>query len=136
MPFLTPIRVEKTFFRDIWTLLHEFWYHHAPTETIDLDVTVTVPAGFMTDFASVPRLPLIYYVCGNQAHEASVVHDYLYSLDSMPLVDKNTADRIFYDAMIEMGLDRHIARMMYDGVVIGGESHFHKRSVKDRLEVK
>jgi hypothetical protein len=133
MPFLTPLRVEKVLFKDIWILLKEFWYHHAPTEYCSEDVTITVPEGFYTDFASVPRIPLVYVACGNMAHEAAVIHDYLYRVDSIPVVSKDTADRIFFDAMIEMGMDDHKAGLMYDGVHLGGSSSYHQKKVGDAL---
>jgi len=65
MPFLTPIRVEKVLFKEVWILLKDFVYHHAPSEQLPLDFTVTVPVGFYTDFASVPRLPVLYASLGN-----------------------------------------------------------------------
>ena len=46
---------------------------------------IEVPAGFNTDFASVPRLPLIYAVWGDRAHREAVLHDYLYRIDAIPL---------------------------------------------------
>ena len=132
--FLTPIRAEKVLFKDIWVLLKDFVYHHAPTEYLPDDFTVTVPAGFYTDFASVPRLPVIYRKYGNTGHEAAIIHDYLYRLDSVPLVSKDVADRTFYDALREMGLSERHAAIMYDGVVIGGESSYHAKAVKDVLK--
>lgn len=38
---------------------------------------ITVPEGFETDFASVPRLPLAYWLTGDTAHASAVIHDYL-----------------------------------------------------------
>lgn len=131
--FLTPIRSEKVLFRDIWILTHEFVYHHAPSYYCTMDVTVYVPKGFQTDFASVPRLPIIYRLYGNTAHEAALVHDYLYRIDSDPIVEKKIADVIFYDAMGEMGLSDSHRNVMYDGVVMGGKSSYHKKKVEDIL---
>jgi len=133
MPFLTPIRAEKIPFKDIWFLLKPFVYHHAPTEYLQEDFTVTVPAGFYTDWASVPRLPVIYRKYGNTGHEAALVHDYLYRADCVPLVSKETADRTFYDALREMGLSERHAAIMYDGVRSGGESSYHAKKVEDKL---
>lgn len=36
-----------------------------------------VPAGFETDFSSVPRMPFAYWLAGDTAHASAVVHDYL-----------------------------------------------------------
>ena len=133
MPFLTPIRVEKVLFKEVWILLKDFVYHHAPSESLPLDFTVTVPAGFYTDFASVPRLPVLYVSLGNTGHEAALVHDYLYRIDAEPNASKDTADRTFYDALVEMGLGERHAAVMYDGVVIGGAGSYHKKKVEDEI---
>ena len=127
MPFLTPLRVEKVLFKDIWILLKEFVYHHAPTEFCSLDVTITVPVGFWTDFASFPIVPLAV------AQEAATIHDFLYRCDSDPLVDKDTADRIFFDALCESGVSIHHAAVMFDAVHLGGTSSYHKKYVKDKI---
>ena len=62
---------------------------------------VVVPAGFETDFASVPRLPVMYWLTGDTAHEAAVVHDYLYSTG---IVSRSTADAVFLEAMAAMNV--------------------------------
>lgn len=41
--------------------------------------TIEVPAGFETDFASVPRLPFIYWIFGGMGDEEAVLHDWLYT---------------------------------------------------------
>ena len=38
---------------------------------------IIVSAGFRTDFASVPRVPLAYWLTGDTAHKSAVIHDYL-----------------------------------------------------------
>lgn len=38
---------------------------------------ISVPAGFRTDFSSVPRLPIAFMLAGDTAHASAVVHDYL-----------------------------------------------------------
>ena len=42
---------------------------------------IIVPVGYVTDFASVPRLPLAYWLTGDTAHASAVVHDYLCSVE-------------------------------------------------------
>ena len=41
--------------------------------------TIEVPAGFETDYASVPRLPFVYLLFGGVGDEEAVLHDYLYT---------------------------------------------------------
>lgn len=42
---------------------------------------IVVPAGYVTDYASVPRLPIAYWLTGDTAHASAVVHDYLCSVE-------------------------------------------------------
>jgi hypothetical protein len=50
-------------------------------ESVVYGQTITVPAGFLTDFASVPRAPISYWLAGDTAHASAVIHDYLCRLD-------------------------------------------------------
>ena len=40
---------------------------------------IIVPAGFVTDFDSVPRLPLVYLLFGGLGEREAILHDWLYS---------------------------------------------------------
>ena len=60
---------------------------------------ITVPAGFETDFASVPRVPIAYTLFGDRAHRESVVHDYLYRIDAVPPATYDQANDVFLEAM-------------------------------------
>lgn len=99
-----------------------------PYQSQRLGTIVYVPPGFITDFASVPRLPLIYWMTGNTAQEAAVVHDYLYQKHGYLLGDKwvdvsrRQADLVFYEAMGAMSEPEPLWRreMMYLGVRLGG----------------
>lgn len=81
---------------DKWRLKAPLVYYSA-----FLKQTVTVPEGYITDFASVPRLPLAYALAGNTARLAAVVHDYLYECGD---VDRGDADEVFLEAMKVTGL--------------------------------
>lgn len=61
-----------------------------------LDRLVEVPEGFVTDRASVPRLPLAYLLAGGAADEGAVVHDYLYQTHP---VTRAEADAVLLEAM-------------------------------------
>lgn len=54
-----------------WRLLTELAYNS------QLHGMIVVPAGFVTDFASVPRMPIVFLLAGDTAHASAVVHDYL-----------------------------------------------------------
>ncbi len=93
--FLTPLQV-KYQSDDSWVLLSDFVYQSDIVQD-----PIIVPAGFETDFASVPRVPLAYLLCGDVAHEAAVIHDYLYRTGKSP---KSFADDVFLEAMGVQGI--------------------------------
>ena len=95
---------------------------------------VTIQEGFETDFASVPRVPLAYMAYGDRAHHESVVHDYLYRIDSDPVVSRAVADKVFLEAMECRGKPWRIRWPMYLGVRIGGWTTYHKQRVAKAKE--
>jgi hypothetical protein len=86
----------------------------------------TVPAGFQTDLASVPRLPLVFLLAGDCAREAAVVHDFLYSTHE---VDRATADAVLREASACTGVPTWRRWLMWAGVRIGGGSHWDPETV-------
>jgi hypothetical protein len=127
MPFLTPLQTEKIgekAGRGVWRVLSPLIYQAD-------GLTVVVPEGFETDFASVPRVPLAYLACGDEAHEAATVHDYLYCSDCTPNVDRETADGMFLKAMEDKGESWWRRKVMYRMVRMFAASSFHKRKVTD-----
>jgi len=103
--------VAKLAGNDAWQLTEDLVYKS------DIVGLVYIPAGFVTDFASVPRLPLAYLLAGNTAHEAAVVHDYLYVIHRST---KSQADRTFREAMGVTGVPAWRKNLMYAAVTIGG----------------
>lgn len=83
----------------------------------DLIGVVRVPRGFITDFASVPRLPLAYALVGNKAQPAAVIHDWLYSTHE---VSRKTADAVLYEAIRAAGHGWFTGNLMWLGVRVGG----------------
>ena len=122
--FLTKLEVEKLKGNN-WQVLSALKF-----QSRKLNKVVEVPAGFVTDFASVPRLPIVYLLAGDTAHEAAVVHDYLYQ---MHLVGKAKADAVFLEAMRASGVPKFRRWLMYMGVKVGGFSAYS--SGPDRFKV-
>jgi hypothetical protein len=87
--------------------------------------TITVPAGFPTDLASTPRIPIIYEACGNIATRAAVVHDYLYTSGRESRV---IADAVLREAAGVTGVSWWQRWMMWAGVRIGGASRYMETS--------
>ena len=87
----------------------------------DIAGTITVPAGFVSDLASIPRLPLIYLLLNGIADEPGVVHDYLYSTGKVP---RAMADQVLREACLLTGVPAWKADLIYVGVRVGGASHY------------
>ena len=110
------------------------WILDAPLRyESDIVGIVEVPTGFQTDFASVPRVPIAYMMFGDRAHREAVLHDYLYRIDSIPVVERSQADDVFLEAMKERGKGFFVRYAMYWGVRSGGWTAYHKKMVKDNL---
>ena len=100
---------------------------------------ITVPAGFMTDFMSVPpEVPDAEYLA--QSKRAGAVHDFLYTASkdgTHPAPNRDIADRILREMFItdvtegggasteEQRIGLFVrANLVYAGVRAGGESHW------------
>lgn len=94
-----------------------------------LKATVTVPKGFVTDLASVPRMPFLYFYWGGRAHREAVIHDYLYRTDSVPLATFRQANGVLLEAMASRGKSFSLRWTMWAGVWIGGYFQYHKKLV-------
>lgn len=111
--FLDPLVVRKLD-DGRWRLTHELRYDSAAAGG-----RIIVPVGFETDFASVPRVPLAFILFGDTAHEAAVVHDYLYATKVLP---RALADHIFDEAMKVCGIPLYHRLPMYLAVAVFGET--------------
>ena len=101
-----------------WTLLSEFVY-----DSKIAGARIVVQAGFVTDFASVPRVPLAFWLVGDTAHMAAVVHDFLYQSGIFPRL---IADKVLYEAMLVTNVVWWKARLIYLGVRVGGSVPWDK----------
>lgn len=83
----------------------------------------TVPIGFVTDFASVPRIPFAFTIFGDTVHAPACLHDWLYSTK---LESRDVADVILYEAMMATKVPKWKAKAIYYAVRWFGE-RFYKR---------
>lgn len=86
-------------------------------------VEIRVPARYCFDGASIPRI--FWRVIGHpwgEYREAACVHDWLYSDGHIahPEIERKQADQIFRRIMLEVGISRRKAAIMYRAVRIGG----------------
>lgn len=112
--------------RGSWRLLSPLVY------SSDLAGTITVPSGFLTDFASVPRLPVTFLLAGDCGHAAAVIHDFLYTTHQ---VSRATADAVFREALRAGGEPGWRAWLMWAGVRIGGSRPYEADGQKQLPEV-
>lgn len=108
----------------LWELCEPLIY-----ESDILKCTITVPKGFKTDLASVPRFPIAYWFWGGREHREAVIHDYLYCIDSVPVCTYSQANDVFLEAAKSRGKSALVRYPMWFGVCIGGWTAFHKRKV-------
>jgi len=134
--------------RAVWRLNAAMVYEIDPSKMI------CVPIGFETDFASVPRVPLAFWLWGDRAHREAVIHDFLYRKDAYIYdlaenfrtrrygIPKEDADWYFREAMMSENPDvqkkaqpYHIYQPMYLAVRACGGSSYHRMNVEDRFEL-
>ena len=101
--FHTPLTLEYVNGR-VWRLAETFVYE----STVHGDRCLTVPAGFETDFTSIPRFFWRLLPPTRTYGKAALIHDYLYRTPGQ--VCRRYADDIFLEAMGVLGvgwLTRH-----------------------------
>lgn len=96
---------------------------------------ISIPEGFETDLASVPRVPIVYMLWGGRAHREAVLHDYLYRIDAIPSVSFECANDTFKEAMISRGQPFYIYHPMWLGVTLGGRSSYYRMKVKAKFKL-
>jgi hypothetical protein len=78
--------------KDLWYLAAALAFYSARTMAL-----ITAPAGFLTDFASIPRFFHRLIPKNGTYDAAAVLHDFLYAIG---LYTKEICDLIFLDALI------------------------------------
>lgn len=81
---------------------------------------IVIPAGFMTDGASVPRGLWNLFPPFGRYNKASLLHDFLYHAGGMNMarITRRQADDIFLAAMVSLGVPGWQRWAMYAGVRI------------------
>ncbi|ECH9339975.1 DUF1353 domain-containing protein [Salmonella enterica subsp. diarizonae] len=103
---------------------HYNWHVYEPLAfylSDDNSNVISVPAGFVTDPASVPR---IFWTLLPPDGKASIIHDYLYD---NALRIRNEADPIFLDEMTVPGVPKWKITVIYWAVRVFGRGNYGKR---------
>ena len=108
-----------------WRLKEPFEYYRTGREHI----RYIVPAGFVTDFASVPRLFWPILPPYGKYGKAAVLHDYLYRTGA---VERKEADLIFKEAMEVLGVKRWKSSILFWAVRLFGEAKFNHNTKERR----
>ena len=99
-------------------LVHAIQFHCSAGRTI------TVPSGYRTDFASVPRFFHRLVSPVGRHGKAAIIHDWLCD-ESPKTTDYRTAADIFNEAMQALGVSWTRRQIMVAAVKLGGPK-FHK----------
>ena len=83
--------------RGIWRVNAPFVY-----QSDLLGKAITVEPGFLTDYASVPRVPVAYLLFGDTSHKAAVLHDWLYHHHEV--CDEAMANQVLLEASAAEGI--------------------------------
>jgi hypothetical protein len=96
----------------------------------DTDDSIFVPAGFVTDLASIPKqLWSSGLTPTGQYSRAAIIHDYLYWSQKCT---RAQADRLLVIAMKESKVGAFDAAVIYEGVHVGGKSAWKQNASERR----
>ena len=121
--FLTPLVVEVMESGKKFKLHYDFTYLWK-REYIEIHVR----RGFITDFASVPRIFRIIIPKLGKWNKPAVIHDAIYQdVVAEHRFSRKEADIIFRDSMLDLGVSSWRVSVMFRGVRILGHFAWRKR---------
>ncbi len=106
-----------------WQLTEEFKFYFEENGSKEY---ITVTKGFITDFASVPRILWSILPPTGRYTKAAVLHDFLYSNKSNTNFTRKQCDKMFLQAMEILGVKKWVRRTIYRAVRIFGGNYFRK----------
>ena len=109
-----------------WRLNSDFSY--IPSNKLKTK-KIVIPAGFKTNFASVPRIFRNVIQQWGEHGNAAIVHDYLYTVGCIPEVTRKTADQIFLNAMKYSNVGFFKRQLMYRTVRLFGAMNWKKEGL-------
>lgn len=118
--FTKPLTVTKLK-SGLWKVSVGFKYHVGKKNSKDV---VSVPTGFKTDFASVPRLLWCIFPPDGQYTQSAVLHDFLYSKRERKRLE---CDRIFLESMEVLEVSWWRRRTIFRAVRLFGWLPWKKR---------
>ena len=124
--FLDPLRIEAVEGSDRqFKILEPFRYW---IDELHKGPVITVTEGFITDFASVPRILWAIFPPYGRYGKSAVVHDWLYKTG---MYDKKRCDEIFLEAMEVRGVSWITRNTLYYAVRVFGFIAWNKHRKAD-----
>lgn len=116
----------------LWKLTAAFGYYTGDSQEAPGSYLITIPAGFITDFASIPRALWAVLPPTGDYGKAAVVHDWLYRhgglIPGCPHVfSRSEADAILRNASGVLGVGALTRGVMWLGVRLGGHWSWKSR---------
>lgn len=113
-----------------WTLVEPFDYW---TGEAGNRIQITVPAGFLTDFGSIPQIFQNIVSSIGKPTKAFVLHDWLYHTQQF---SRERSDQILFEAMGLLGVSELEKLTIYEAVRLGGwfpwDAHAAENAKKDK----
>jgi Protein of unknown function (DUF1353) len=105
-------------------------------------IIIKINAGFKTDYCTVPRLPIAYWLLGNMGKAAGLLHDALYSnYDGVTIMyhddqqvltaTRMWSDQVLLNALHFIGMSWWRARLIYTAVRLFGAFYYKKDKQSD-----
>ena len=107
-----------------WILVENFHYE-TPSGKF------CIPAGLVTDFASVPKILRMFFSYGAILSRSALIHDWLYLSSS---VSRKTADVIFFDLLKIEGVNFMTRYVFYWAVRLFGGRYYNDSKVVIKTE--
>ncbi len=95
-----------------WEVTRSFDYHVGKEDSGEV---VTIPKGFITDFASSPRITWVFFPPDGRYTQAAVLHDYLIKTKQY---SRDKTNKIFLEAMEVLGVPMWKRLIMYWSVQV------------------
>jgi len=85
---------------------------------------ISVPVGFRTDLATIPKILHSLARPSGDLLEASIVHDWLYSSLCPINISRTESDKVFLEAMLDCSVPKWKAYLAYWIVRLCGSDHY------------
>lgn len=108
-----------------WALAHHLTWSDTDGK---MELSITVPTRFITDFASVPSFMKPLLSDPGESERPFVLHDWLYCSNKRGSMSRGDADALLRKAMIADGHGKLKALTYYLGVRIGGWRYWQRKA--------